>query len=541
MKTNTVEMTEAASKIIRLRPYQDGAIKNLRTSIGTGNKRVLLQASTGAGKTIVACEMIRLATIKGKRALFIAHRKEIIKQTSDKLDAFGINHGVIMANHERKNDHVVQVASIQTLMRRDKPEADLVIIDEAHLSCSVSFKQIVEHYDGAVIIGLTATPIRGDGKGLGEVYSDIISVVPMTQLIAEGYLVKPRVFAPFTPDLKKVRISKGDYDATETANLMDNKEITADIVKHWLKVNEPENLHDVGIADTIENENLPRLGVGIADISKRYIPELSNSNDVDIDLKPLPKSGESSFRKTIVFASSVEHSKNIVAEFVGAGISAKHLDATSPANVRDQTLQQWRDGEFTVLGNFGLFIEGLDVPAASCVILARPTKSLTIYLQAVGRIMRPHESKIDCVILDCAGLTYEHGFVDDAREWSLDGKIKRPKEDVPAVHICEECFAAYSKAQHPNVCPNCGYETLVEQREVEHVEVEMVELTPPMVADLRKQNKRNDLRQCKTLDDYLAMARRYRYKMGWAYHKWEDRKSWLESHGYPVPVSVVAA
>jgi hypothetical protein len=153
--------------------------------------------------------------------------------------------------------------------------------------------------------------------------------------------------------------------------------------------------------------------------------------------------------------------------------------------------------------------------------------------------MRPAIGKTDCVILDCAGLTYEHSFVDDQRDWSLDGKIKRPKDDVPAVHICESCFAAYSKAEHPNECPECGFVTYVEPKAIEHAEVEMVELTPSLVDEIRKKNKRNDLRQCKTLDDYLAMARRYSYKNGWAYHKWEDRKSWLESNGYPVPAAAV--
>ncbi len=174
-----------------------------------------------------------------------------------------------------------------------------------------------------------------------------------------------------------------------------------------------------------------------------------------------------------------------MAEFEAAGISARHLDANSPANLRDETLQDWRDGQFTMLSNMGLFIEGLDVPAAACCILARPTKSLTIYLQAVGRVMRPHETKTDCVILDCAGLTYEHGFVDDVREWTLDGKIKKPKEEAPAVHICESCFAAYSKAEHPNECPECGFITYVEPKVIESADVEMVELTPSIIADLR--------------------------------------------------------
>jgi superfamily II DNA or RNA helicase len=348
----------------------------------------------------------------------------------------------------------------------------------------------VEHYHGATIIGLTATPIRLDGRGLGEIYGDIVQVVPMAQLISEGHLVKPRVFAPFTPDMRGVKKSKGDYDATQTAKLMDKKEITADIVKHWLGVHKSENSRKLQI-----------------------------------------------HRKTIVFASSVEHSKNIVAEFQHAGISAKHLDANTPANQRDQTLNEWRDGKFTVLSNMGLFIEGLDVPAASCCILARPTKSLTIYLQAVGRVMRPHESKTDCIILDCAGLTYEHGFVDDAREWTLNGKTKRNKEIAPAVHICEECFAAYSKAEHPHECPECGFETPVETRETKHADVDMVELTPSIVANLHaKRIKRLEMGKCKTLDDFIELGKLRGYKVGWAYIKWNERKAWLKSHGYDVPM-----
>ncbi|MDD5753959.1 MAG: DEAD/DEAH box helicase, partial [Methylococcales bacterium] len=298
--------------MIELRDYQHDGIGRLFASIRGGNKRVILQASTGAGKTRLAARIIEMAVAKQKRVLFCVHRKELVNQTSQTLDAFEIDHGIIMASNPRKNDHAVQIASIQTLTRRDKPNADLVIIDECHLSCSMSYKAIVEHYADAAFIGLTATPVRSDGKGLGEVYSDIVSVVPMTQLISEGHLVKPRVFAPFTPDLKKVRISKGDYDTDDVAKLMDRKEITADIVRHWL----------------------------------------TSAPD----------------RKTIVFASSVQHSKNIVAEFIENGISAKHLDANSPAAERDQTLQEWRDGQFTVLSNMGLFIEGLDIPAASCVI-----------------------------------------------------------------------------------------------------------------------------------------------------------------------------
>lgn len=463
--------------MIKLRPYQHGAIENLRNSIISGNRRILLQASTGAGKTIVACEMIRLAKTKGKRALFIAHRKEIITQTSGKLDAFGIDHGIIMAKHSRNRpDEFVQVASIQTLMNRDKPEADLIIIDEAHLSCSESYKKIVEHYGRATIIGLTATPIRLDGRGLGEVYRDIVQVVPMAQLITEGHLVKPRVFAPFTPDMKGVRTVKGDYDAQQTAAIMDNQKITGDIIKHWR---------------------------------------------------------QSAFnRKTIVFASSVAHSKNIVDEFISVGISARHLDATTPSTLRDATLQAWRDGEFTVLSNMGLFVEGLDVPDAACCILARPTKSLTIYLQAVGRIMRPAENKTDCIILDHAGLTYLHNLVDTPRKWTLGGKKKKGNDrKVVSVHVCDGCFCAYSKTEHPNKCPECGYEAVKPEPPEVRASGVLMELTADSLAILKMHEKRKyiaEMKAAKTLDDLIQLGKSRGYKEGWAYIKHKEREEWKE-------------
>lgn len=126
--------------------------------------------------------------------------------------------------------------------------------------------------------------------------------------------------------------------------------------------------------------------------------------------------------------------------------------------------------------------------------------------------MRPHESKTDYIILDCAGLTYEHGFVDDAREWTLDGKAKKPREEVSAVHICEECGAAYSKAQHPHECPECGAKTPVEVKEIEQTDVEMVELTPSIVEQLRtKQIKQLELKRCKTLDDFIELGKLRKY------------------------------
>jgi superfamily II DNA or RNA helicase len=470
--------------MINLRDYQgdNGAIGGLIRSIRGGHKRVLLQASTGAGKTIIASSMIQRAVAKGNKCLFIAHRKEIITQTSEKLDAFGIDHGVIMSGSSRyKPLHHVQLASIQTLSNRHKPHADLVIIDETHLACSASFQKIIEHYADAIIIGLTATPTRLDGRGLGEIYTDIVQVVSMRRLIDDGHLVQPRVFAPFTPDLGKFKTVRGDYDANQVNDEMDKPSITGDIVKHW------------------------------------------QSHAFE--------------RKTICFASSIAHSLHIVESFNSAGISARHLDGSTNSALRDKTLNEWRDGKFHVLSNMGLFIEGLDVPAASCCILARPTQSLTIYLQAVGRVMRPSAGKIDCIILDHAGLVSQHGFADDAREWTLDGKKKNSRknegEKAPSVRICDECFAAYSRAEHPDSCPECGKVTENKGREIEVNEDEnLVEITPEMMQAMRER-KKIELKSARTKDDLITLgkSRGYNFPHAWADRILGQRNEWAAKRG----------
>ncbi len=470
---------------MKLRPYQTDAIDKLTASFQKGHRKVILQASTGAGKTVVASELIRRIIVNGNHVLFIAHRKEIINQTSDKLDAFNIEHGVIMANHKRKNNHAVQVASIQTISRRNKPPADVIIFDEGHLSISKSYVDLVKAYPDAVVLCLTATPIRGDGRGMGEIYTDIVQVVPMAQLIEEGHLVKPRVFAPFTPNMKDVHISKGDYDATETAAVMDNAVITGDIIKTWQK----------------------------------YALD----------------------RPTIAFASSVQHSKNIVTAFEKAGISARHLDAKTPAIERDTIINDFKRGAFKVLSNMAIMIEGFDHPPTSCVILARPTKSVTIYLQAVGRVMRPHESKTDCIILDHAGLTMTHDFVDVAREWTLEPNPKKPrasdnKEPTTSVTVCPECFCSYSKRLSPLACPECGAE--VEQPEVAEVHAagELVELAKPttemMVAESRRieaakskawELARKPVTEIVTLKQLQEAGIAAGFESGWAWHQWRGR------------------
>jgi DNA repair protein RadD len=467
-----------------LRPYQENSIVSLRRGIQSGHKRILLQASTGAGKTVISSAMIESAVNKNKSVLFVAHRKEIIEQTSAKLDAFGIDHGVIMAEHPRYKPRLsVQVASIQTLTRRAKPAADLLILDECHLSCSKSFTDLIAQYPEAIVIGLTATPIRLDGKGLGSIYSHMVEVISMRDLIDTGFLVAPRVFAPFTPDMAGVKTVAGDYDQHAVSELMDKTSITGDIVKHWLS-------HAKG-------------------------------------------------RKTIAFAASVAHSEHIRDAFVQAGVSAQHLDATTPAWKRDKTLSDWRAGRFDVLSNCGLFIEGLDVPEVSCVILARPTQSLTIYMQAVGRGMRPAPGKTDLIVLDHAGLTHRHGLIDEPREWSLDGKKKgkrKKSEDERALSlvVCEQCFATFARAEFDK-CPECGAELPKRAQSVAKVDGdgELIELTAEHIAAIRER-KKQELKAARTKEQLIELGRSrgYKHPAAWADHILNGRQQWQRGRAY---------
>jgi len=200
-----------------LRPYQAHIAAKFERLIAQGKRRVIVVAPTGSGKTVIACAIIATTP---RRALVISHRREIVKQTSDKLAAAGVAHGVIQAGDEKKLRPLAaaQVASIQTLHARairsstmPMPLADLVIIDEAHHACAATYRKILEAYPDAIVLGLTATPCRGDGRGLGGIFETMIECPQVADLIIGGFLVKARVYAPVNPDLTGVRTVKGDY------------------------------------------------------------------------------------------------------------------------------------------------------------------------------------------------------------------------------------------------------------------------------------------------------------------------------------------
>jgi superfamily II DNA or RNA helicase len=353
-----------------LRPYQIEIIDKL--VVATGQRRPICVAPTGAGKTIIAASLIQEAARKGSSVLVLAHRREIITQTVRKLYDLEVECGIIAAGLSAHPGEAVQVASIQTLwaraMRTDKmplPPAHLLVVDEAHHCPAETYRKIVASYPNAVLLGLTATPCRGDGRGLGNIFNAIVECPQVRGLIDAGYLVPTRVYAPVRDDVAKgVETRKGDYVVAQLAERMDRDNLVGDIVTHWHKYGER--------------------------------------------------------RRTVCFAVNVRHSLHICNEFVRSGVRAEHIDALTPKAERDAALKRLESGETELISNCMVLTEGWDMPSVGCAILARPTRQMGLYRQMVGRVLRPAPGKTDCIVLDHSGAVYQHGLVEDEVTWTLD-------------------------------------------------------------------------------------------------------------------------
>jgi DNA repair protein RadD len=417
--------------LIQLRPYQEEAIARLRARIGEGIRRLILVMATGSGKTAVSAAIIWFALQMGNRSLFVAHRRELIKQCFCKLIRNGIpphEIGIVMAgvpssstgalfsalDPQLSDDDLwkmfartrpnapIQVASIDTLRGRSKPPANIVIIDECHRSAARSYLALLESYPSAVFLGLTATPYRADGRGLDQFYQHLEVVASPSMLMREGYLVEPQIWTvpgDRLPDLSKVKIKDGDYDEEQLAEVMDQSTLVGDIVDHW-----------------------ERRAGGV---------------------------------RTVVFAAGINHSKHIASRFVSRGIPAEHLDGETPTDEREAIFARLERGETLVLCNVFVCVEGWDMPAVKCCVQARPTQSTMVHLQQAGRILRPWNGHI-ATILDHAGNMRVHGRPQDDREFSLEGRKKRGSSvGAPSCKTCE-CLAVLPSATR--ICPMCGHQ-----------------------------------------------------------------------------------
>ena len=461
---------------LTLRPYQVEVVEEIRGLLRTGARRVMLYSPTGSGKTEIGIDFTRRARERSKRVLFVANRVELVAQAWCRFHRSGIEAGVLQANNTRGLDRPVQIASIHTLAKRGCPDFDLLLIDEAHaVAGSKAYIDLVKTHPDKPVIGLSATPFaRGLGRdiqGIGLLFEHLAVATTIRDLIDLGFLVDVDIYGPSEPDLSNVKIVAGDYQEEQLARAVDQPQLVGDIVSHW-----------------------HRLAGG----------------------KP-----------TVCFATSIAHSKHIVEQFHATGVTAEHIDCYTTDDDRRAVLERFEQGETRVISNVGVLSEGWDCPVCEVMILARPTKSLTRYIQMAGRILRPHEGKIRGLILDHSGTVRRLGFPTDDLPLELDvGSRRRRSPERVKESLPEQCpSCAYLMPPRTRICPACGFEPkrLVDMHEQEG---DLVPLHRGKIASADKTQVFREL---------LGFAEQKGYRPGWAAYKmhelfgtWPERKQSVE-------------
>ena len=430
---------------IQLRSYQSDFIGGIRAAYGAGAASVLGVMPTGAGKTVCFSYMAGAAVDRGNRVGIVAHRAEILDQIGRTLRQFGVHHGYIAPGFAPDPMAPVQVCSVQAMARKieryvDRP-FDFLIVDEAHhAAAGTGWHAVINAHRSRRVLGVTATPRRLSGEPLSIAFDRMVMGPTPRQLTELGALTPYRLFAPFRPDMAGVSRRAGDFVRSEVSDLMDKPTITGDAVAHYR-----------------------RIAAG---------------------------------KRAIVFCVSVSHAEHVAAQFEAAGIHAASLDGGMSREERRSILRRFEAGDVPVLTSCDIVSEGFDVPAIEVAILLRPTDSLALYLQQVGRALRPFPGKGAAIILDHAGNSVSrmyggrgHGFPDDDRQWSLDGergvKAGSGERSIPTV-ICGTCFAVFRPAP---CCPECGARRDAQGREIKQVEGVLEEVDPDLVRQARREEQ----------------------------------------------------
>lgn len=406
--------------------HQQLAKDLLRNSLRQGHKRPILQAPTGSGKTILAAALVEGALAKGNRVAFTVPRLSLIDQTRDRFVEEGIPPsaiGIIQADHpETDRSRPIQVCSLETLKRRELPDAQLVIVDEAHERSKFLTSWIgLPEWQDVPFVGLTATPWA---KGLGKLYDDLLIPTSTAELIDKGLLSPFKVFAPSHPDLNGVATIAGDYHEGQLSTVMSDAKLTADIVKTWLEKGED--------------------------------------------------------RPTLAFCVDLAHARKLRDQFEAAGVSCGYVDAFTTRLERNEIAEKFRARLYQVVCSVGTLTTGIDWDVR-CIILARPTKSEIRYVQIIGRGLRTALGKTECLILDHSDTTLRLGFVTDIHHEALDdgesrkADVARMDDEEPKPGECPSCHAL--KAPKVHVCPHCGFAP-AKQPTVEVKDGELVELRP---------------------------------------------------------------
>jgi superfamily II DNA or RNA helicase len=444
---------------MQLREYQNLIISSVREKLRTGCRSVLIHSPVGSGKTALTAYILSRSAQNGKQCWFMVHRRELIKQSLDTLTKFGTTPSVVSSGFEY-HENKIQIVGVQSLKGRKQSlyTPDIIVWDECHHLGAKTWEAIYSQNPQAIHIGLSASPERLDGKGLRKYFSEIVHGPSVEWLINSGFLAKFKYLAPHRPDLTGVHKRGGDYASEDVQEIM--SKVTGDVVQHY-------TAHAKG-------------------------------------------------KRAIMFCVNIKHSIQMVDAFKAAGLPAEHVDGGVSSADRDAAISRFRNGETLVLSNVDLFGEGFDVPAAEAVILCRPTQSLALHTQQVGRSLRPHQDKEQAVILDHAGNAYRHGLPDTPHSWNLDGKqerLRRDKEYEENVTVCKICFSAMEPGR--SICPYCKSPLEKKDRTPKMSPGELRELKKIEIAKQSMERK-----QARTREDLvrLGMERGYQYPGRWADH-----------------------
>jgi len=414
-------------------------------------------APCGAGKTVIMAWMAAQSAVRGNPVLFTVHRKELIDQSSKTFQDLGIQHGIIAPGCPM-SDELIQIGSIFAVVKRlEKIKTPaLIIIDEIHHAVANTWKKLLQAFPNAFVIGLTATPARMSGEGLGSVVESLVMGPSVKQLIDWGNLAPFRYYAPpIVANLEGLRVKYGDYIQSDVSLRMDKSEIIGDAIEQYKK-----------LADG---------------------------------------------KRAICYCVSRAHSEHTAEMFRQAGTPAVHIDGETHSAVRKAAIEQFRSGEIRVLCNVDLISEGFDVPAMEAVILMRPTQSLTLHIQQSMRPMRPDADNPDkvAVIIDHVGNVYRHGLPDEDRTWSLEGRKKgQSQEREIKLRQCPECYAAHRPAP---ACPLCGFAYRPGERsEPEQRKGELVKID-----ELERKRRRQEVGRARNITDLEQIAIKRGYSLRW--------------------------
>jgi len=456
--------------MITLRPYQTAAVDKLREAYKSGSKSPLLVLPTGGGKTVIFCDVTARHVEKGGRVAILVHRVELVEQVVKALTDVGIEPGVVSPEYDWRPRRAVQVCSVATLYNRltRMPPPTLAVVDEAHHAIrKTRWGKILTVWGRAHRLGVTATPIRLSGEGLGDMFDSLIVGPSTSELIELGALAPVTVYAPKQPDLSGLKRRMGDFVPAELAAAIDRPTITGDALEHY-----------------------QRLARG---------------------------------KQAVVFCVSVEHARHVAQQFMGAGHTALHIDGGTHRDLRARIIRDFHQRTIQVLTSCDLISEGFDCPGIEVGISLRPTASLALYLQQVGRCLRPSEGKTRALLLDHAGNVHRHGLPTEHREWSLagtrdSGRTATERDSTAAVRICPRCFAA-SRAGS-STCGACQRPFPVEARKVAHKKGELEEIDP------RAREARREQGQARGLEALIELGkiRGYRNARVWAEHVWAARQ-----------------